>query len=546
MRVWGCWLLALVWLPLNPAVAQSQMADTLRTQQLLVRSLTYLQVDRPDQAIPLLEEALSLLPGEPALLITLARAYQQQNNLETAFFYAEQACRRASEEVSYCHEALDLLQANQRLGEARALVAYILQRHPNDPRALAFRAEEARKAQDFATARYLYEHLLAQYGPDTAWYRALWPLQLAVGDTQAALTSLEALLQLAPNDPALWRTIGTLYLARRQVSQARSALQYALRLDSRDTVAARLLSRLAEAPTTPSALLARIRQLLHTPTDSLTLQEAQQLLDQLLAQDSSQVEALRLQATLLQQRQPERAAALLERSLHLDPRDLKVWADAARLWLLAGYPHRSARIAEEGLFLFPGQLPLLRLAAYAQLQTGNLRAALTHLETLLALQAEYLELSPEEVAEWEAFAGRLWAQLEAPEKARQACAQALGRAGTTPAVATHCAVVQFLVGQQPEAALRQARQAARESKESWILETLAWLELQAGRPEAAQDILQPLLSAKRASPLAYAYYGEALARLGLLDAARQAWQEALQRDPENAHLRQLLSTYRSP
>lgn len=86
MRVWGCWLLALVWLPLNPAVAQSQMADTLRAQQLLVRSLTYLQVDRPDQAIPLLEEALSLLPGEPALLITLAHAYQQQNNLETAFF----------------------------------------------------------------------------------------------------------------------------------------------------------------------------------------------------------------------------------------------------------------------------------------------------------------------------------------------------------------------------------------------------------------------------------------------------------------------------
>ncbi len=546
MGTWSSRLLVIGWLLLNAAAAQSQMVDTLRVQQLLVRSLTYLQIDRPDQAIPLLEETLSLLPGEPAILITLARAHRQQNNLETAFFYAEQACRRAAEEVSYCHEALDLLQASQRLDAARTLVAQILQRHPNDRRALAFQAEEALKARNFAIARQLYEKLLTQYGPDTAWYRALWPLQLATGDTLAALASLEALAQRAPEDPTLWRTLGTLYLARQSTSQARTALQRALRLNPHDTAAARLLSHMGEVRTTPAALLARVRQLLREPPDSPQRQEAQYLLNQLLAQDSNQVEALRLQAALLAQAHPERAAALLERSLHLDPRDLNTWTEAARLWLIAGYPRRSVRTAEEGLFLFPGQLRLLHLAAYAQLQTGNLRAALTHLETLLALQVEYPDLTPEEVAEWEAFAGRLWAQLEAPQNARQACSQALRRRGTTPAIAAHCAVVRFLVDRQSEAALRQARQAARENQDSWILETLAWLELQAGHPEAARDVLQPLLSAKRASPLAYAYYGEALARLGLLDAARQAWQEALQRDPENPHLRQLLPTYRSP
>ncbi len=542
---WQSRLIALAWL-LVASTAHSQylLPDTIRAQQLLVRSLTYLEIGQPGEAIPLLEEALSLVPEKPALLSALAQAHRQQNDLNAARFYAEKACRQAPQQVSYCHEWLDALKA---IGETSALqeaFRFIQQHHPEDPVVLQQQARWAQQRGDLATARQLYERLRDRYSADTSLYRALWPLQLATGDTLAALQTLEALLPFEANTPELWRMVGLLYFRRGAHEKARWALERVLRLAPEDTAAAHLLARVTPHPTTPAALMARARHLIEQrPNDPQTRQEARALLQDLLRRDSTHVEALRLLAWLYRDERPDWSAELLTRSLQYDPRDLATWTAAARAWLAAGMPRRSVQVAEEALFLFPDQPPLLRLAAYAHLSLGRPDAALPYVETLLKLLPEWPEHTPEEAAEIHALRGHLLARLERLDAAREACQQAQRLDDHAAATRLHCAVVDWLTGGRQNATLQKAQTALPDHPEPWMPETLGWLYLQAGRPEQARALLQQALQHGIAGPLTYAYLGEALAQLGHLDEARRIWQEALRKDPNNTYLHQLLTTH---
>ena len=514
----------------GPAHGQYMLPDTIRAQQLLVRSLTYLEVGQPNEAIPLLEEALSLVPEEPALLSALAQAHRQQYDLNAARFYAEKACRQAPQEVSYCHAWLDVLEASGESSALQEAVRFIRQHHPDDPVVLRWQARWAHQHGDLVTARQLYEQLRDRYGADTSLHRTLWPLQLATGDTLAALQTLEALLPFDADNPELWRTAGFLYFRQGSLEKARWALERALRLAPEDTAAARLL--------------ARARHLIEQrPEDPQARQEARALLQDLLRRDSTHVEALRLLARLYRDERPDWSAELLTRSLQYDPRDLSVWTTAARTWLAAGMPRRGAEVAEEALFLFPDQPPLLRLAAYAHLSLDRPDAALPHVETLLKLLPEWPEHTPEEAAELHALQGHLLARLERSEAAREACRQARRLDDRSAAVRLHCAVVDWLAGDRQDTALQEAQAALPDHPEPWMPETLGWLYLQAGRPEQARAVLQQALQTGHAGPLTYAYLGEALARLGHLDEARRIWQEALRKDPDNAYLHHLLTTH---
>ena len=536
-------LIGLLGLVAVQAFAQSALSDTLRAQQLLVRSLTYLEVGQPDRAIPLLEEALNLLPNTPALLSTLGRAYRQENDLPTARFYAERACRQAPQEISYCHEWLDLLEATGETAALQEAIRFMRQYHPEAPSVLQWQARWAQQRGDLITARRLYEQLRDRYGADTSLYRVLWSLQLATGDSLAAQRTLETLLSLEPDQPHLWRILGTLYLHQGFREKARWALERTLRLDPRDTVAAHLLVRLAPHPSTPEALLARARHLItQHPTDPQALQEARALLQDVLRQDSTHVAALRLLAHLYRDRHPDWAAALLTRSLQYDPRDLSIWSAAAQAWLEAGMPRRSTQVVEEGLFLFPDQPALLRLAAYAYLLLGQPEAALPFVETFLKHLPEWPEQSTETTAEFYALQGHLLARLQQPEAARAACRQARQQGGRLPSVRLHCAVVAWMTD-HTENALQEAATALPVQPEPWMLETLGWLYLQAGQSEQARAVLQQTLQTGHAGPLTYAYLGEALARMGHQDEAQRIWQEGLRKNPDNPYLQRLLTTH---
>ncbi|SHK96900.1 tetratricopeptide repeat protein [Rhodothermus profundi] len=539
LRVTGLFLLVSL-----PAFAQYMLPDSLRAQQLLVRSLTYLEMDQPDEAIPLLEEALSLVPEAPALMSLLAQAYRQQHDLSAARFYAEKACRAAPREVSYCHEWLEVLEAAGATSALQQAVRFVQQHHPEDPRVLRYQAQWAYQRGDLLTARRLYEALQERNRTDTSLYRTLWPLQLATGDSLAALHTLETLLSFDAANAHLWRTLGRLYLHYKQLSKARWALERALQLAPRDTLATRLLAHLTMHSSTPTALLARARQRIQQqPLTPEALQEARALLQEVLRRDSTHVEALRLLAQLYQAQRPDWSAELLTRSLAYDPGHLPTWITAARTWLLAGLPRRSARVAEEGLFLFPDQLPLLRLAAYAYLALGRPDTALSYAEQFLQLLPEWPEHPPEVAAELWALKGHLSARLQHFEAAREACRQARRQARRSVSVRLHCAVVDWLADGRTDAVLQKGQAALPAQPEPWMLETLGWLYLQTAQPERARAVLRRVLQTGYAGPLTYAYLGEALAQLGHLDEARRIWQEALRRDPSNPYLQHLLTIY---
>ncbi|WP_279323087.1 tetratricopeptide repeat protein, partial [Rhodothermus marinus] len=193
------------------------------------------------------------------------------------------------------------------------------------------------------------------------------------------------------------------------------------------------------------------------PEDPQARQE-HALLQDLLRRDSTHVEALRLLARLYRDERPDWSAELLTRSLQYDPRDLSVWTTAARTWLAAGMPRRGAEVAEEALFLFPDQPPLLRLAAYAHLSLGRPDAALPHVETLLKL-LRVARAYPGRSSRTPRIAGASTGPPGALRGAREACRQARRLDDRSAAVRLHCAVVDWLAGGPQEATLQEAQAA---------------------------------------------------------------------------------------
>jgi tetratricopeptide (TPR) repeat protein len=85
----------------------------------------------------------------------------------------------------------------------------------------------------------------------------------------------------------------------------------------------------------------------------------------------------------------DEAGPLIVRALELDPRHPDQWAKAISSIHRAGDPHRAVSIAEEGIMLFPGQLPILSAATAAALDAGDFERTIRYgSETLDILEGQ--------------------------------------------------------------------------------------------------------------------------------------------------------------
>src|SRR5690606_26767705 len=124
-------------------------------------------------------------------------------------------------------------------------------------------------------------------------------------------------------------------------------------------------------------------------TDPNAAEEALRLLEPFAGDAAAPVEALLMLGPLLSDaRQYARAADVLGRAPAEDPRHPDAWAQAAAARLHSGDPARALATAEEGLLLFPGQAPLLRVKAYALAKLDRPREAIAAAATAAEVLAE--------------------------------------------------------------------------------------------------------------------------------------------------------------
>jgi len=166
------------------------------------RAVTLVELDRPADAITLLNSGLAEHPDDPALLDALARAY-----LDTDVRAAADAAERLAAAVPHSHRGY-------LLGSIAASAA----------------GDRGRAVQ--------LAKLAVENGPHSAYCHAQLAQALSLsGQHRRARAAAQTALELAPNTPTPHVTAGNVELSNRRTKRARRHFERALELDPTNSVA---------------------------------------------------------------------------------------------------------------------------------------------------------------------------------------------------------------------------------------------------------------------------------------------------------------------
>lgn len=541
-------------------------ADTLdvthaQAQRLFVRGLTQAYLNNSERAIALYERALGLAPNEAPILSAMAEVQANQDAPSTAIFYAEQAQRLAPDNVHYYRQLADL---HESVGDTEAAIATyrrLIDRFPNRIDAKLDLARMLTDAHESQEALTLYEAAEQQMnGASAQMYMSMLHLYRRLNDSENVGRVLRALVDLRPEEELFTQLLGQFYLKE---GQTQSAIQfYEEILSTRPNnmnaaIALADLYREAGRASAADSLLRDVSQLDGASADQLveraralyarsrsneaSARQAARLLEQALEQNPDQEEALHLLGDLrYQNEQYEEAAHLLHRALDRNPRALDRWIQASAAYLQAGNADQAVHVAEEGLLLFPGQLPLTRIAAQGLLRLNRNQAAIDEFESLRALMAES-DTPTDQRADVLATLGLLYNRVGDMEASDAAYADAIAVDSQHALALNNYAYSLASRGLRLDEALDMAQRAVDiDSSNASYLDTLGWTHYQLEEYESAATWLQRAIDTGKASATVYEHYGDVQRALDNPDAARTYWQQALDRAPDREGLRQKL------
>jgi tetratricopeptide (TPR) repeat protein len=201
-------------------------ADLLAAEQVaagqrgvLLASQAFLQAQRPEKAVPLLEQASRTAPGDRTILFQLGAASERAGNLE----------------------------------QAEKVFKQILETHPDDAAVLNYLGYMwADNNQNLQEAKVMIQKAVDQEPKNGAYVDSLGWVYYRLGDYERAEQLLSEAAALVPDDATILGHLGDVYL--RLGDRERAAEQYrrALELDPEQDEREKITSRLAELETKPA------------------------------------------------------------------------------------------------------------------------------------------------------------------------------------------------------------------------------------------------------------------------------------------------------
>lgn len=380
----------------GPQIDAETEETQLRIQQLFIRGIIRSLVGDQRQAIFLYEQAVQLDESQPAILHALAESHATLGELETALYYSRRAHRLGPSNRAYLLHHIELLERSDNPDAALEAYEQWLTVYPRDSDVRFLTGELLVNMGREQDALCQYRDIIRRDGDDLEVRYRMLQLYNALGNSDGMFQTIHAMLEIEPTNNTLLIVLADLHVEHGQIDDAIEILEQALSNDSgdveamialselyrgagRDEDAGRLASSVSQDPIAGSAGRLAIAKELYarSATDEAAAEQAYSILLRIVEDGNQSAEALLMLGNLYyNDARYGEAADLLTRALALDPRHPEEWARAASSLRQAGDSPLAVTVAREGLMLFPGQFPLLSVAAQASLETGDYKRSI--------------------------------------------------------------------------------------------------------------------------------------------------------------------------
>lgn len=430
---------------------------------------TQLKLNRPEEAMKILQPMADAPTSDAELLIMAGQAAASLGESETQVHYLKKAAEAAPQQNSIRAELARVYMKEGAMEEAIAELEAIRN----------------------SSGEHQQADMLLVYA------------RLRTGDFAEARKLIKGMLKKTPDDPRLYSVLGSVELLAKNPTVARSHFQTALELKA-DYIPARL--GLAQMSLKDS-----------------NLAEAKEQFDRILQIDKTSVPAMMGQAQIAElQGEHEQALSWVKQARTANSKALAPRLVLARYYLKTRNAPAALEVAEEIQTLKPDEAISLVLLSQAQQMAGQPQDAVKTLEKLL-------KMSPDDLGVHMALAVN-YQQVGETELAKLHYQRVLEKQPKNPVVLNNLAILYS--DDDATKAIRYAQQAYQLAPKSpAILDTLGWLLVENGEAKKGLKLLQQA-AGKNNQPTIQYHLAVALNNNGQVAQARETLTRLLDTDVE--------------
>ncbi len=396
-RFFSCFILALV------ALLGASCSRQAGKDRALAQADAYYTSGAYDKAEIEYLNTLKIDPENARAIAQLGLIYAEQGRVGNSVAYLRKARQLQPENLEVRTKLAEFYLAARKTAEARAEANYILAQQPNNSEAPLLLAECAQSPQDIAEISEILKKLSsARSAPVLAALASLEYRQHKIPEAEALL---QQALQLDPESPTINASLGSVYLARKNLPSAEAAFAKAwknfparsskklsyvqFKLQTGDVEGAKhlLLELTTQAPDTlpPLVLLAELY------AKEKKYDEAMALNERVLARDPYHYPAMMLHARLrLAKGETGKALSELEKLKKIQPKNPEILHQFALTYVAQGDIANALTSLNQAVELAPDYPEAILLLADLQLRKADAKAALSALKPLVARHPDLL------------------------------------------------------------------------------------------------------------------------------------------------------------